>query len=371
MRIVSHIFLLMTLAQAVPMAVAQDILYNHLVTSGYRHLANTAKVPSSRNPENHRKLLFDEHLLSVEATSALDRHFSSTNTKTMLVLKGGKLAYEKYAAWGGLKHTPLGYSMSKSLTALAVGKAYCAGHIGSLDDRLAKYVPELQGSSWGNATVAHLLKMSSGAYSTSIVFDGHKDQKTKNRMGSELHEGKFNQNFISYMKDLDEKSQEPGQFFDYNNMDTIALGILVSVVAKQHFAEYFSDVIWKPVGAESDGAWMQNNRNQVASYNGFSATPRDWARVGLYVVDQIKRGDDCFSRYLQQAVAPQIESNSITRTYGYQIWTQCAPKVDFCFIGYGGQYLLFNLKEEAIIFHHAATTRNTQSTMWLMQHVVD
>jgi CubicO group peptidase (beta-lactamase class C family) len=139
-------------------------------------------------------------------------------------------------------------------------------------------------------------------------------------------------------------------------MDTIALGLLVEAATKKKFYDYFEEAIWKQSGAEHKGAWIANNLNQTSTYNGFSATPHDWLRLGLYVLDSRSK-DDCFGKFLVEGSRKVLTTRMfiIGQNYGFQIWVNCHHKVDFCFLGYGRQYLWFNLEKNIVMYHHATT----------------
>jgi CubicO group peptidase (beta-lactamase class C family) len=95
----------------------------------------------------------------------------------MIVARDSEILYERYSFGVGKRNTPLGYSMSKSLTALTVGRAICDGHIATIDDPIKKYVPSLSETSWGEASIKDVLRMSSGAYRTDPRLNGHKCQE--------------------------------------------------------------------------------------------------------------------------------------------------------------------------------------------------
>ena len=54
------------------------------------------------------------------------------------------------------------HSMAKSIVSIAVGMALAEKKIASLDDTIAKYVPELAGSPYGETTIRNMLRMASG-----------------------------------------------------------------------------------------------------------------------------------------------------------------------------------------------------------------
>lgn len=332
---------------------ASELPYGWLVTNGFR---NNAKIgPVNPPPESKRVPL--KNVEAPEPTKRLlDDLFSRNNSKALLVAQGSELLYEKYSFGVGKRNTPLGYSMSKSLTSLAVGKAICDGHISSLDVPLKNYLPKLSGTSWGDASVRNVLRMSSGAYLTSMQFNGHKNREMEQFIGSAISDGKMNTDFIELMIKSDEKSFEPGKIFNYSNFDTVALGLLVQAATGMPLNQYFEKSVWADAGAESQGAWFINGKDQTSTYNGFSARPHDWIRIGLMVLRELKDDSSCFGKYLKEATKKQINSWGPSSEYGFQIWTQCGRGTDFCFVGFGGQYLLFNVERNLVLYHHATTT---------------
>lgn len=331
---------------------ATEMPYGWNVTNGFR---NQAKVEYVRPIKDTKQLTLTNNEPSVEVKRILDELFSKNNAKALLVAQDTELIYEKYSFGVGKRNTPLGYSMSKSLTAITVGRAICEGHITSIDDALKKYVPALGGTSWGEASVRDVLRMSSGAYSTVMALNGHKSRELEQSIGSAVHEGRMNFDFGDLMKAADERQLQAGTVFNYNNFDTIALGLLVQGATGISFPAYFEKAVWHSVGPEYRGAWFMNNKEQASTYQGFSASPHDWIRIGVMVLRELKNQDTCFGKFLKDATSKQISSFGPATSYGYQIWVSCGNSSDFCFVGFGGQYLLFNVETDTVLYHHATT----------------
>lgn len=329
-------------------SVANDLPFADNISKGYRTLA---RVEYTKSPKDEKVI---KKNINNETKPLLDSVFQYTGARALLVSQGDDLIYEKYSSWGGSRNTPLGYSMSKSLTALAVGHAICDGHIKSINDPLGKYVKDLKGTTWGDASIRDVLMMSSGAFQTIPQFNGHKHFEGSKRLGDTVHTASMNENFIDIMKEQDDRTYAPGSQFNYSNLDTIALGLLIQNTVGESFAKYFERTVWYHVGAEDNGAWFITNKNQASTYHGFSARPHDWIRIGQYVLQERKK-DTCYGNYIKEATSAQIVSSGLAQKYGYQIWVNCAPNVDFCFIGWAGQYLLFNLEKNLVVYQHGAS----------------
>lgn len=339
--------------------------YGWNVTNGFRNQARVAYVSP---PSESGRVTLSVGIPSAEAKQILDQLFRRNNTKALLVAQDGQILYERYSFGVGRHNTPLGYSMGKSLTALAVGHAICDGHIASVEDVIKKYVPALAGTAWGEATVRDVLKMSSGAYRTNMQYNGHKHREFEQSIGSAVHEGRMNTDFVDLMKQADDKEFPPGAIFNYNNFDTIALGLLVQSASGMAFPAYFERTVWKSTGAESRGAWFMTNKGQASTYQGFSASPHDWIRIGLMVLRELRDPDKCFGKFLKDATSSLIASRGPASAYGYQTWVRCASQTDFCFVGFGGQYLLFNVATNTVLYHHATSL---SSVVWGTPRVMD
>ena len=333
-----------------------EMPYASNVTSGFRKSARIAYV---QPPSDGKQIKFTTADAPSQAKKVLDELFQQNNAKALLVAQGSNIIYERYASGVGKRDSPLGFSISKSLVSLTVGRAICDGHIKSIDDELKKYVPALSGTSWGESSIRNVLMMSSGAYKTAVQFDGHKSAEMQRTLGSALYDGKMSDDFIDMMRSADEKISPSGKDFNYSNFDTVALGLLVQSATKTDFANYFEKTIWADAGAESRGAWVINNKSQASAYAGFSASPQDWLRIGMMVLRELKNQDTCFGKYLKEATSKKIDTfrPGPAAAYGYQIWVQCRSS-DFCFVGFGGQYLLFNVEKDIVVYQHATTFSN-------------
>ena len=342
------------LALSLPLcATAREMPYGPNVSNGFRSLARLAYVSP---PPDRQQVPLKSVAAPAESKLLLDDLFKQNNSKALIVARGADILYERFASGVSSRSTPLGYSMSKSLAALAVGRALCDGHIKSIEDPLKTYVPSLAGTSWGESSVRNVLRMSSGAYKSSLLSNGHKNAELEKTVGESIATGKMTADFVDLMKAADERTYEAGAVFNYSNFDTVALGVLVEAATGMPFAKYFEKTVWADAGAESQGAWFVNAKGQTSAYNGFSARPHDWLRLGVMVLRELKSENSCFGKFLKEATSKQIDTFSgLAPAYGYQIWVQCSRGAGFCFAGFGGQYLVFDEKENMVLYHHATT----------------
>jgi CubicO group peptidase (beta-lactamase class C family) len=350
-----------------PPALSQDERISDGMTEGWRSVTLTDTVRSKGKASELRFPTPDELTANpkiAELNLQAELRLNMPGTRAVLMSENQVVILEKYVTGkSSPRSTPIGNSISKSLVALTVGKALCDGSIKSINDKADQYVSGLSGTSWGNSSVRDLLRMASGAFrpdaSVGSGFKNHRDTMANRAIYSKS----LRTDYIEMMKVLDDRRTEPGREFNYNNYDTNALALIVESATKKKFAKYFEETIWQEAGAERSGAWITNNQGQVAGYFGFSATPRDWLRLGHYVLNELNK-PGCFSDFLRDATREQIPANwTFMKSYGYQIWTNCTRKAgSFCFLGFGGQQLIMHPGSNTVLYVHG--TMNESAPPW-------
>jgi CubicO group peptidase (beta-lactamase class C family) len=92
----------------------------------------------------------------------LDDFLDRQRVTALLLLKGDRILAEHYQYDRKDDDRFISFSMAKSVNSLLISIALEKGLIASLDDRAEKYVSELAGSGYGQATIRQLLRMSAG-----------------------------------------------------------------------------------------------------------------------------------------------------------------------------------------------------------------
>jgi CubicO group peptidase (beta-lactamase class C family) len=104
----------------------------------------------------------------------LPQFLASNQTTSFLVIKGGQILYDGYFNGYSEQSTVTSFSVAKSVLSALVGIAIEQGAIGSVQDPITKYLPELdrRDKRFGAITIQDLLTMSSG-------LDWHPNQHTQ------------------------------------------------------------------------------------------------------------------------------------------------------------------------------------------------
>src|SRR5262249_4392375 len=105
---------------------------------------------------------------------SLDDFLRRQRVTGFLLIKDGQLLVERYQYVRTAQNRFVSQSMAKSIVSLAIGIALAERKIASLDDTVAKYVPKLAGTAYGETTIRNILRMASGV-AFNEVYDGNDD----------------------------------------------------------------------------------------------------------------------------------------------------------------------------------------------------
>lgn len=256
----------------------------------------------------------------------------------LMVIKDGVVQLERYQYGRTPEHRLTSNSMAKSITSIAVGLALQEGHIRSLDDNAAVYVPELANSAYGETPIRALLRMSSGV-PFSERYDGADDL-------SKYLSRQFSDGTISALRSFSTRDTPAGRRFHYASVETIVLGFVVRGATGKTLSDYVADRLWRPMGAEADATWIVDPGGVEYAWGQFNASLRDWGRLAMLLADDgVRDGKQIIPRdYLIEATdfnrhppafAPWTATSYFG--YGYQFWTFPGERRRFALLGAYGQ----------------------------------
>ncbi|GAA4900878.1 serine hydrolase [Tessaracoccus lubricantis] len=224
-----------------------------------------------------QKLLTEEPVPDRALDEAIGRAFGdhlpddeaeALGTRGIVVVRDGVIVGERYAD-GFTSNTPqLGWSMTKSVANLLAGRAVMQGAV-AVDD--ANLRPEWTDERAG-ITVDHLLRMTSG-----LSWDEDYD------LGTPITQMLFNVDDMAGYVAGRPAAHEPGTFQQYSSGSTT---LLCSVLADRLGGgpAMPRDQLFAPLGLTSAVLEPDATGTPVCS-SYLSATPRDWARIGQFVLD--------------------------------------------------------------------------------------
>ncbi|SKB33030.1 CubicO group peptidase, beta-lactamase class C family [Sphingopyxis flava] len=274
----------------------------------------------------------------VEAYMAKQRHAG------LIIVQDGKVRLEKYALGYGSDGRWTSFSVAKSFTSTLVGAAVKDGHIKSLDDKVTAYIPGLKGSAYDDVSVRQLLTMTSGVRWNEDYTDPKSDVAQFNLQKPVAGEDVT----VSYMKTLPREAPA-GSKWVYKTGETNLIGVLVSSATGKTLSDYLSEKIWKPFGMEQDAVWMLGPTGHEISGCCLSASLRDYARFGQFILGGgVADGEKVLpDDWLAAATTKQADIDVPGRGYGYQWWTN--DDGSFAAQGIFGQGIFVDPKRKLVI----------------------
>ncbi len=250
--------------------------------------------------------------------SEVDAFIAAQNLAGLIVLEDGRVRLERYARGFGPEQRWTSFSVAKSLTSTLVGAAVRDDHIGSLDDPVTRYVPELAGSGYDGVTVRQVLTMSSGVRWNENYADPASDVA---RMFADAPPEGMSPT-VAYLSNLP-RAAESGTRWNYNTAETNLIGVIVVRATGKPLAQYASEQIWHSYGMEADAYWMLDESGLEIAGCCISARLRDYARIGQFMLDGGAAGGEQVlpDGWIAEATRPHRRLSESGNGYGYQWWT--------------------------------------------------
>ena len=222
------------------------------------------------------------------------------------VISHGKCVFEAARAGYSLAMPHAAFSLSKTLTGLAVGILADEGRI-STDDAVLSYFPEITGkrqaAKFKALTVGHLLSMTAD-----IPF---------NEIGVVSSENYTKSFFASSLR------TPPGEEFSYNSMCSYILAVIVTRVAGASLSDFLDARLFQPMGIENY-FWEKSSEGIEKGGWGLYLPVRSMAKLGQLLLDGgVWKGQRLISREwvtrMTEKHAHVPESVGVF-DYGYHLW---------------------------------------------------
>jgi CubicO group peptidase (beta-lactamase class C family) len=286
----------------------------------------------------------DFRVVSNGASYDLYDVLSLNRVSGLLIIQKGRIAFEKYLL-GNDEHTRwMSMSVVKSMTATLVGAAIKDGHIESIDDPIVRYLPRFEGSAYDGVSVRHLLQMTSGASWNETYTDRSSDR----RQMLEAQIGQQPGAILDFMAALP-RAAEPGTRWNYSTGETHVMGALVRAATGKPVADYLAEKIWMKAGMEADANWwLESPDGLEVGGSGLSATLRDYARFGLFLLDDgVVNGEHVLpDGWVTDASARMVIADEKI-DYGYMLWP--LHGASYAAIGIFGQYVFVDPDKDLVV----------------------
>jgi CubicO group peptidase (beta-lactamase class C family) len=252
-------------------------------------------------------------------------------------------------------------STDESFVSTLVGIAIEAGLIGSVDDRITEYLPDLAARDPGfrQITLHDLLTMSSGIRWREGGFPSLGDD-TYTYYGVDLRDVALNRVRIE---------GPPGVAWQYNDYNPLLLGLVLERTTGTSVANFMATRLWQPLGAEADATWnLDSERSGFEKMeSGLNARPVDYARFGLLFLHNGKwKGRRIVSKAWVRAAtrAGSPTGPGYYANYRYFWWLDPDRPGRFYALGKYGQYIYVAPDADTVVVRFGRSSGVT-STTWL------
>jgi len=356
-----------TASQIYDAALPHDLAVNTFRNTD--QLFASRKVTRSDHPEPfplNDMLPKEVHFTFRDSVYTLDDYIERNRVTAMLILKDGQNLFETYRFGNTGQTRWMSMSISKSIVSTLIGAAIHDGYIENIDDPVTRYVPDLEGTAYDGTTVENILMMTSGVSWNEDYTDPESDRRRLLEVQISQQPGAV----LGVMKEL-EREHEPGTFYRYNTGETQIAAEVLHHATGRTLSGYLSDRIWQQIGAEADAYWWLDAEEGIEiGGSGFSATLRDYARFGQFVLNYgVINGEAVLpENWIREATTPKTLPDGTDIDYGYLWWTAETPagRRDGAFSADGifGQTLYLNPSKNVVIVVLSAWPEPLESGMF-------
>lgn len=285
----------------------------------------------------------------------IDGFLQKSRNTGLLVMQGDTILVERYQYERKAEDRFQSFSMAKTVVAMLIGIALAEKKLASIDDRAEKYVPALKGHAYGETSLRHLLTMSSGVKFRED-YDGKDDVSVLARK-TLYQQGPGGTDTVA---PFTQRERPAGTRFSYSSGETQVLGLVLRAAVGKPLAEYLSEKIWQPMGAEADATWLMDAGGYETGFMGINATLRDWGRLGMLLAnDGALDGRQIIpAEWVRAATtpeAPHLQFGVATKFngYGYQTWLIHPSERMFALLGLSGQAVMVDPATKVVVVHTA------------------
>ena len=238
------------------------------------------------------------------------------------------------------------FSVSKTVSALLIGKALEQGHIPALNTTVRELLPEYGGLVPEKLELVHILTMSAG-------FDWPENAT----FGSA--DGVFRQ-FLNAAEPARfvlerERVADPGKLYAYNSGLSHLLMVILERVTCINPVDYCQETLWEPLGIpDNEWSWLADQSGIPYGGHGLSLTAEGMNRLGELMLGKgkYKERQLISTDYMEAMASVQIKNTRGYEGYGFQTWIGSVDGNRFwAAFGHGGQRIyLFPELELQVVF---------------------
>lgn len=349
-----------------PVGNADTMWEDHYLVGSYRHLDEILPTRTVRAAAEPLPLARGEPVGAFEyrfdgATRRLEAYIDAARMTGLIAVRDGQVRFERYAHGATPDSRLTGMSITKSVVSTLVGIALHEDRIDDLSDPIDRYVPALADTGYAGVSIESVLQMSSGIDFTEAYGDPFGDSARLWNAVADPRSDPVTALLLGRDADVPADTR-----FNYNPLDTTALGWLVRTANDADLSSVLGRKIWRPGGMRGYASWLVDGSgaeaNEVA-YCCLNARLRDWARFGMLFAQEGRINGQRLlpASWIKRATTPSRPHLMPGRLYQdyplgyqYQWWTFPEPEPAFVALGINGQFIFVDPTEDFVVVSTAA-----------------
>jgi CubicO group peptidase (beta-lactamase class C family) len=276
-----------------------------------------------------------------------DKYFKDENNLAAIVMRDGKVIYERYNKDRGITaDTALnGMSIAKTAAASVIGTLFCQGRIKSLDDPAKVYSSFLAQTPFAEVKIKNILQMMSGVSPSGRAFEG---KLVATVLGLGRFSGKGS--VKNAIKLFETAATDQGKRFNYGQLDPMALSLISQEITGEPLSQTFYTEIYSKFRQRGRLHWTSDNQNITTGFGSLTMRPKDWAGFGQYIMQQMTE-KTCLGDFFSNGLKNSVPTNYPDRNYGFLSWVQdINGSPSLTFRGKGGQFIVIDPTRKLIIY---------------------
>jgi CubicO group peptidase (beta-lactamase class C family) len=312
-----------------------------------------AQLSASSNPRVYQRNTRDIDEVSYvfdDKTWPLSHYLDKANISGFMVLHNGEVRLEFYGKGLDAESRNQIWSATKSFTSTLIAMALQQGKIDSLDDPVEKYATQFTGMAYGEASIRHVMMMSSG-----IDYFHFKGSPDRNDMYSAIMQN--GESFDAWAGALGRRVPA-GTDFNYIATDTHVLSAVLRAAYGKPYVEIVQENLWQP-GGFGAAQWGLDAYGHAMGHCCLSLRLQDFANLGQLYLDDLVLNDeptvgDDWIGMVETARAPfqepGVDAEGKARNgYSFQFWLPPGYDQEFIAAGAFGQYLWIDRKRDFVV----------------------
>jgi CubicO group peptidase (beta-lactamase class C family) len=263
------------------------------------------------------------------------------DTDSLLLFKDGKLLFESYYRRGRVNYPHYQMSITKSYTAMALGRAIQLGYLtmADLDKPVVRFLKDIDQSNLvdgaADITLAEAMNMGSG-----IRIDQGKAKELMKSPDSLKGQGQIQ----AYLENSAPIPKAPREY-KYQGSDPSMTMQVIEAVVPGSSSDFIEKELLNEMGITNFG-WQEDVSGLPKSAAGSSMRSRDMLKWGMLVMNDGQwNGEQLVPAEFVEKATDRIYTNPQDTSYGYFWWRHDAPVGDKTYDcnsgrGAGGQFIL-------------------------------